>query len=918
MAKPEASVALGPVRLARFGSGIFKLAGTGYRDFVELAVIDASKPVIWIDPNPIEANGGIEISSSLRLRLKPGAREVAFLDRVYKMRPKTGVLSSDVPSMRSVPLYQLAGAAELVRRMAHGTGSAGEFQLSAPARPVLMAGQAVQSEQYEIASAFPAVGFEGTPALPETQVAQDFAPGSLDRFFRPRPRGPVADDGLSTMQTFASEPNGFVSQIANPPVLRGSKYPVLQQHGGLIARSFGGPTADGPKMTGEAAHVTPPISSVHPSFSTGLATCQPVQQDRFFRVRPNATADRDLPELHQLAATEKVLSSSPSVCSLRRTTLSFEPAVCDRMLRMGPRSGVMSANLEDLSPSMESEQLLSQPATPQIAGLGDFAPSLVTRMFRMRPRAGVDSTTAVTFPVALDPATTGQGGIVKPESRPEGLTAEVLLVDRLYRDKPRAAADNSDRRVSIPALAAVSAAQPTVIGSHSHSAGDFAPPIVSRMFKGRPRVGVNSERAATCSSIDPSFLPLQATPATLSMDLGSCRPPQVLRLVRIRPKMGVDSATSSIGNGITALPFPPQQPEFIDDWWDVVTGAKPAFMNRMFRMRFKNPAQDTDTLSQQIRTKHLPAADPEPVIASLPTSSVSAAPSFLDRLYRMRPKSGKATPPSANAIPCIALEPRSSSGVPSAVLQAVSKQWKATPLSMKAIAATAPLLLILALFPLGIPSQATADPLRKAIVHRAAIEHGDDFVGELVHWQGVEKWKRTMSSGVQPVGLGLFKPSLEMRNYVVEFSAQIQKGGVGVVVRAADERNYQAVRLVTLKPGPLPTVAILRYAVIDGKETNRQQTILPMTVAADTVYRISLDVNDQSFTLMVQGKVVDFWSEERLKTGGAGFYGAKGEKSWVHNLRMSHQNDAIGKLFATLQNVQASNGSQVDDESEEP
>ena len=47
---------------------------------------------------------------------------------------------------------------------------------------------------------------------------------------------------------------------------------------------------------------------------------------------------------------------------------------------------------------------------------------------------------------------------------------------------------------------------------------------------------------------------------------------------------------------------------------------------------------------------------------------------------------------------------------------------------------------------------------------------------------------------------------------------------------------------------------------------NRHQTILPMTVSADTVYRVSLDVNDQSFTLMVQGKVVDFWSEEQLKS----------------------------------------------------
>ena len=73
-----------------------------------------------------------------------------------------------------------------------------------------------------------------------------------------------------------------------------------------------------------------------------------------------------------------------------------------------------------------------------------------------------------------------------------------------------------------------------------------------------------------------------------------------------------------------------------------------------------------------------------------------------------------------------------------------------------------------------------------------------------------------------------------------------------------------------------------------------------MTVSADTVYRIVLDVNDQSFTLMVQGKVVDFWSEEQLKSGGAGFFSAKGEKALIQNIRMSHQDDTIGKLFAAL------------------
>jgi hypothetical protein len=64
---------------------------------------------------------------------------------------------------------------------------------------------------------------------------------------------------------------------------------------------------------------------------------------------------------------------------------------------------------------------------------------------------------------------------------------------------------------------------------------------------------------------------------------------------------------------------------------------------------------------------------------------------------------------------------------------------------------------------------------------------------------------------------------------------------------------------------------------------------------------------------MVQGKVVDFWSEEQLKTGGAGFFSAKGEQALIQNIRISHHDDTIGRLFAALvlQTVQASNGSET-------
>jgi hypothetical protein len=278
----------------------------------------------------------------------------------------------------------------------------------------------------------------------------------------------------------------------------------------------------------------------------------------------------------------------------------------------------------------------------------------------------------------------------------------------------------------------------------------------------------------------------------------------------------------------------------------------------------------------------------------------------------MRPKSGKAAAATTNSIPCNALEPRPHSGAPAAILRSVSKHWKATPLSVKSIAAILPLLLLMVIIPWDAVSKAGGDSmLRQAIVRRAAIEQGDDFGEGLRNWQGIDKWKRMPSGAMEPVGLGLFKPSLELRDYRVAFSAQIVKQALGFVVRATDNRNYQAIKLVTLKPGPLPTVAVVRYAMIDGKETDRKQTILPMTVAADTVYRIALDVNDQSFTLMVQGKVVDFWSEERLKIGGAGFFSAKGEQALIQNIRISHHDDAIGRLFAALAlNVQASDGSE--------
>jgi hypothetical protein len=909
MAKPKPTISLAPVRLP-IGPGRYALAEFGYRNFVDLAPVKQSLPERFLDASPIEIATGLEIPASLRFRSEQKMRGIGFLDRVYKVRPRSGILPTDLPAIRPVAVEPIAAALSALRprRLSTSTRSEParvnrfirsrprgpadsiapvrqfgpaaeigdlrpgipalrahqtEFSPAVSGRPLRITIRAAEGGSTEEITGAAALDFTSHHVKPGFSTAADCAPLAVDRFIRTRPRGPADSIGAVRPIVPAAEIGDLRPGI---PALRAhqtefSPAPSGRPLGITVLAAAGGNTEE---ITGAAALDFTP-HHVNPGFSAA-ADCAPLSVDRFYRPRPRGPVfDDALPASHGLEVIPNGFVSKPAVRQLDRPALAFEPGRLDRLFRMRPRAGVVGESVADLIPSTTPEPLLSSPATPRLVGLTDTAPSPATRMFRMRPgsAAGIES---------AQPA------------------------------------------VVIGAYPAQGKSDPAIIGFVSSKAGELAPPLLDRLYRGRPKLGVPSSPVVELTSPWAMPEPFESKPAIVSIGLGECSPNPVIRMYRFRPKSAVDTGVSLAAAGCVPLDFSPGRPQFAPDWWDVLSGPKPLFVNRMYRMRLKQPAEDVETLTKTIRTKHVPVSDPEPVLATMPAASADAAPSFLNRLYRMRPKSGKAPAPATNPIPCEAVEPRPHSGAPSAVLQAFSKHWKATPMSIKAMAATISLLLMIAFLPLGIPSMASDDsPIRQAIVGRAAIEHSDDFGAGLSNWQGIDKWKRKPSGVMEPVGLGLFKPSLPLRDYRMTFSGQIVKQALGFVVRARDDRNYQAIKLVTVKPGPLPTVAVVRYAVVDGKETNRQKTILPMTVAADTVYRISLDVNGQSFTLMVQGKVVDFWSEEQLKTGGAGFFSAKGEQALIQNIRISHHDDTIGRLFAALvlQTVQASNGSET-------
>jgi hypothetical protein len=128
----------------------------------------------------------------------------------------------------------------------------------------------------------------------------------------------------------------------------------------------------------------------------------------------------------------------------------------------------------------------------------------------------------------------------------------------------------------------------------------------------------------------------------------------------------------------------------------------------------------------------------------------------------------------------------------------------------------------------------------------------------------------------------LLRGSQPFSDYRIELSAQIQKKAVGWMYRGINPKNYYVTKLEKLSSGIEPVVALVRYAVIDGKNEGRVETILPMKVRVDTTYKIRFDAVGPNFTVWVQGQQVAQWRDTRLGSGGLGLYSEGDETAVVH------------------------------------
>jgi len=194
--------------------------------------------------------------------------------------------------------------------------------------------------------------------------------------------------------------------------------------------------------------------------------------------------------------------------------------------------------------------------------------------------------------------------------------------------------------------------------------------------------------------------------------------------------------------------------------------------------------------------------------------------------------------------------------------------------------------------------------LMSAIQARAMVDLREDFQAGLGAWTGTKGWESTWSmnspGAVQPGRMALFQPLTPVTDYLLEIQGQIQSKALGFVFRAADMNNYYAAKIVIRKPGPLPSIYLLRYAVIEGRAGQKTETLLPTYLRTDTLYDMLVTVRGENFTITVNGQLVETWSDSSLKSGGVGLFAEKGEISQIRSVHLTENDDFLGRVCSQV------------------
>jgi hypothetical protein len=139
----------------------------------------------------------------------------------------------------------------------------------------------------------------------------------------------------------------------------------------------------------------------------------------------------------------------------------------------------------------------------------------------------------------------------------------------------------------------------------------------------------------------------------------------------------------------------------------------------------------------------------------------------------------------------------------------------------------------------------------------------------------------------------IYRPSLKLSDYRIEFQGQIDTKSIGWIFRAADPDNYYAMKLQLISPELPLTVVLYKYIVLKGRQVQVGRVPIEVPVRNDTVFSIRVDVRGPKFNTYVQGQPVDVWTDDQLRSGGVGFLNERSERGKIKSVSLSYLSGGI-------------------------
>lgn len=154
-----------------------------------------------------------------------------------------------------------------------------------------------------------------------------------------------------------------------------------------------------------------------------------------------------------------------------------------------------------------------------------------------------------------------------------------------------------------------------------------------------------------------------------------------------------------------------------------------------------------------------------------------------------------------------------------------------------------------------------------------------------------------LGSGRRTASLRLWKRTTRMQNYQMEFEAQLQQTSLSWAFRALDGSNHYATSLAITKPGPQPNASLVRYVMFNGREYDRVQLPIPVTLKRGEEYRVRVTVQDDRFVTYLNGKPISSWHDKRLVRGGIGFFNDERDPQNIKWVALSERDSFLGRLL---------------------